>query len=119
MCMVGDLEPCEVWDERERKARKAHTCSCCYGQIRAGEVYVVHFSVFEGQANSEKMCKPCHAARAEFAKAHDGSLCSPSYFGRMLMECIGENGEDDDPENKRWVELRDEMDARGTVSADA
>ena len=89
MCYI-DLEPCEVWEERERKARKEHRCSCCHGAILAGQVYLVHFSVFEGTATSGKMCTACRDDRATFAADHDGTLCTPSYFPQMLRECIGE-----------------------------
>lgn len=93
MCFV-DLDPCEVWQERDRKARKEHKCSCCHRTIKPGEMYLVHFSVFEGNPESQKCCKECEADRAEFAKAHDGTLCTPHHLPEMVRSCIGE-GDDD------------------------
>lgn len=110
MCFV-DLEPCEVWDERDRKARKEHKCSACGGKITVGSLYVVHFNVFEGEAKSDKMCKPCEAARREFAKDHDGMLCMPRELINMIRECIGEEGGEEFA-NPRWIELIAEMNAR-------
>lgn len=92
MCFV-DLEPCQLWDERHRKARKPHRCSCCRREIRAGETYLIHFSVFEGMATTEKCCPECEADREIFAKAHDGTLCSPGWLVTMIGDCMSEEPE--------------------------
>lgn len=99
MCFV-DLDPCEVWRETERKARKPHRCSCCKAAINPGQLYLVHFNVFEGTVTNEKMCLPCRDDRKEFADGHGGTLCSPGSLVQMVGECIGE-GDDDD----RWRNL--------------
>ena len=93
MCDIY-LEPCEVWVETHRKARKEHECSCCFRKIVRGETYLIHFDVFEGRANSRKMCQQCEADRKEFADDHDSLLCDPSYFPEMLGNCIGDDGDD-------------------------
>lgn len=90
MCFV-DLEPCEVWEERHRKARKVHRCSCCGRAISPGERYLVHFSVFQGDPTSEKCCAACEADRQKFADAHGGTLCTPGWLPNMLRSCIGED----------------------------
>lgn len=110
MCYV-DLEPCEVWDERERKACKSHKCNCCGGAIRPGEMYLVHFSVFEGLPNSEKMCGPCRDDRKEFADAHDGTLCQPHHLWEMVSGCIGEGFDEGDDE--KWKAMLARIDDRG------
>lgn len=107
MCFVA-LEPCKVWQETERKARKSHECSCCHGTIKAGAMYLVHFSVFDGTATSEKMCGPCEADRKEFADAHESLLCSPGWLRRMVRDCMGE-GDDDE----KWRAMLDRIKARG------
>jgi len=110
MCYI-DLEPCEVWIETESRARKPHKCGCCGGVIRPGEVYVRHFSKFEGTVSAEKMCKPCEADRDEFAKAHDGMYSSPSYMPHLIHECI-----DEEPESReKWEPMLDRFKSRRTA----
>jgi hypothetical protein len=108
MCFI-DLDPCEVWDERERKARKEHKCGACGKTIRVGETYLTHFSVFEGNANSEKMCFPCRDDRKQFADAHDGTLMTPSFLRQMVAECISEGDEESE---RQWKPLLDRIDSR-------
>ena len=103
MCDI-DLEPCDVWSEVERTARKAHRCSACGGPIRSGERYTVHFSKYEGEVCSAKMCVACGAARQEFAEAHgsdygSASLCQPPALVGFLRDCIADG---DDESETRW-----------------
>jgi hypothetical protein len=104
MCYV-DLEPCEVWEERHRKARRQHRCSCCRRAIQPGEQYLVHFSVFEGNAETQKCCAECERDRQTFADAHGGTLCQPSFLPEMLGNCIG-----DEPESEAdWRPMLDRI----------
>jgi hypothetical protein len=108
MCFV-DLEPCEIWNEKHRTARKEHSCSCCDRTIRIGEVYLVHFDVFEGQTTSEKCCAECESDRDIFANEHEGTLCSPGWLQNMIRDCIGE-----DPESKDvWLPMLERIKNRG------
>jgi len=110
VCVIDQLDPCEVWRETLCRARKSHRCSCCRGLIRQGETYIVHFSVFEGNASSEKICSACLADREEFCREHiNGQLCGPSFFSELLDECIAEG----DPESeRRWLPMRRARDER-------
>lgn len=119
MCDIDDGERCEVWCETQRRARKPHRCNACHGPIGEGEIYLVHFSKFEGYVSSEKMCVECELARQEFADAHNGVLWSPSIMRAMLTECIDEGATADeeggtivDPEDARWQMMVEAMDAR-------
>jgi hypothetical protein len=112
MCYV-DLEPCKVWQERDRTARKRHRCDGCRGPILPGETYTAHFSVFEGRALSEKMCGGCDADRSEFAVAHEGMLCTPGDLRNMIRECMGES--EDDDERKKWQAMLDRIKSRGAA----
>lgn len=110
MCEYDDGEYCQVWNEQQRKARKEHKCSCCGRIIRAGEKYLVHFSVYDGDATSNKMCSECERDRDTFAKAHHGFLLAPYYFPEALSGCIA----DGDPgSDKRWRPMLDAIEARG------
>ena len=93
MCFI-DLDPCEVWVERDRKARKEHVCHGCKRTIRVGETYLSHFDVFEGQPTSQKCCRECAADREEFAKEHDGMMGTPSRLLADLHDCLGEGDND-------------------------
>lgn len=112
MCYI-ELEPCQVWSEHERKARKAHTCSCCRGPIAPGERYLVHFSVLDGDTTSEKCCLACNAARLEFGNAHD-SIPTPQYFPVLLADCIAEGDEESET---RWKPMLQAIEARRPARA--
>ena len=111
MCQI-ELEPCEVWIETERRARKAHRCSCCAGGIPSGALYTVHFSVQDGEAVPEQLCGACADARGAFARAHGEVVPTPSYFPTLLWECIAEG----DPESEtRWRPMLDAIRARAAA----
>lgn len=108
MCSI-DLDPCDVWSETWRRARKDHACSCCGGAIASGERYVAHFSKFEEYIDTAKLCSPCHEAREEFANAHDAGSPQPGYFRELLTSCISDGDEESDA---KWKPMLDAMDAR-------
>lgn len=120
MCVI-ELEPCTVWQEHEVTARKAHMCDCCRGEIPAGARYVRHFSVFEGDASTEKLCKACEEVRQAFDLVH-GTHGTPSSMPDLLSECVSEEwtwspNEDDDERvltevGALWRQALDEMKAR-------
>src|SRR5258706_14864271 len=105
MCSL-DYEPCEVWDEYQRVARKPHRCSSCRRVIYVGEKYLVHFSVYEGDWSSEKMCGLCDEIRGEFSYAHEGMIPLPSSLASTLSQCIVEG---DDESETRWKPLLSEI----------
>lgn len=107
MCDI-DLEPCDLWSEKQVKARKPHTCSCCGGAIKPGELYTKHFSKFEGDTTSEKACSACQAMRDEFLEIHK-TVGNPGYMEDALRDCIEmEEYEGNDAMAKKW---RGELDA--------
>lgn len=86
MCSI-DLDPCSVWRETPRVARKPHLCDGCGQEIRPGDAYLVHFDIFEGEANNERACFVCWWVRQVFADAH-GQSFAPSGLWTQLDECI-------------------------------
>lgn len=113
MCDI-DLEASDLYSITERKARKTHRCDACRGPIVPGERYEKHFMVQDGTAITEKCCRLCADAMAEFAKAHHGQHSNPAYFVELLSGCIGPH--DDDGLSARWTELRDALDARRSAA---
>ncbi len=113
MCYI-DLEPCSVWSESERKARTLKRCTVCDGPIKPGEMYVKHFSVFEGAPTFAVMCSACKGDRQLFAEAHDGMSPTPADFLRLLDECIDEDSEDD---SDGWKAMLARIEARGAAAA--
>ena len=95
MCEL-DLEPCEVWNQTERTARKPHRCDCCRRPIGQGQRYVNTFWKFEGEVGTAKACADCQVDIKAFAAAHGGSQFMPDYFVDVLKECIW----DGDPESE-------------------
>lgn len=86
MCSI-DLEPCDLWRETPRIARKPHRCSACGAAIHPGTAYLDHFSLFEGVSSSESACFTCWLAREEFADAH-GQRFPPSALADLLADCL-------------------------------
>lgn len=97
MCDIS-LEPCDVWTETERTARKEHVCSSCRGRILPKARYWTHFSKYDGEVSFQRICGPCYAARDEFANAHE-STPVPAYFPTLLRECIDDH---DEESKRRW-----------------
>lgn len=118
MCEIdtSDWEPCAVWDERQVRARKAHLCDCCGGDISPGEHYLRHFSVADGSANSEKCCASCRQLRDDFGKEHHVTTF-PGGLRYLLEECA-DYGEDD-ANTARWREALVAMDARRAARREA
>lgn len=108
MCAI-DLDPCDVWQETPRKARKEHVCTSCDGKIQTGERYLVHFSIFDGSICHGKLCSACEAARAEFTDEHDGMLPQPDYFPQLLSDCVA----DGDEGSKKWAKMLVALHTRG------
>lgn len=130
MCEIN-LEPCDVFQDTHRRARKPHVCDCCGGAIDPGEVYIAHFSVMDGDITAEKMCALCDLAAADFQQEHK-TRSNPSYMRELLEEClVDETGQEsvyiDDEETRqlmsataaKWKRYLDEMnerrEARGTT----
>lgn len=113
MCYL-DLEPCEVFDERERRARKEHKCDCCHGLILKGQKYHSHFSIFENEITSEKICEKCYADREKFAKEHDNMRTTPGYTYEAITECYHES--DGWREKVKWKRILKRMDRRKAVT---
>ena len=112
MCDI-DLEPCEVFRETPVKAaRKAHVCSCCGGPIRAGEGYLQHFSVYDGEVRTEKACAACVAMTQAFAKAHSGHYSNPSYMPDLLQGCVDSGDED----AAQWIAALEALRQRGAIA---
>jgi hypothetical protein len=49
----------DVYDEKERRARKAHLCSACGEAIRIGDLYWRIGTIFEREARSLRRCQRC------------------------------------------------------------
>jgi len=91
MCDLSDEERAEAFRETHVKARKPHKCECCGRQIRTGETYLRHWSVYEGNVSNAKLCSDCASDRAEFAAAHGGWLVHPCAFFDYLTGCVAEH----------------------------
>ena len=108
MCEVNyDDDVCSVFSETTPRARKPHRCDGCDAVIPVGTVHVRVFTVFDGDASSERECPACTKARVEFQKEHRFTS-TPSSFGDFLETCIDEG----EPGVERWIAMRDAIAAR-------
>ena len=100
MCELDFDGHCEVWEQRLIvKSRKDHYCHGCGGTISIGASYISHFSVFEGDTSSERMCLPCKTIMDAFEREH-GRQVSPDSLFDFLRECLDEeNWAIDDPDD--------------------
>jgi hypothetical protein len=85
-----------------RKARKPHKCCECRGLISAGENYHYHHGVWDGNADSFKVCADCEALRVD---ADQGVIYAEDRTGfGCLCETIGELGGNGVALVRRYVE---------------
>ncbi len=89
-----DCERPDVCNVVTRKARKAHKCCECGGDIPVGSAYQYISIVFDGTADSFKTCDSCAKVRgAEQAKDRDD--CGPCIGDlREWFSEVGESLED-------------------------
>jgi hypothetical protein len=111
-----DLEPCEVWKETKiGKARKAHKCDCCHGPIRVGEPYTKLFTVYEGDASSEKSCSACDDDVATFQDDHTVRGV-PSYMPELYQQCVQDSMDEGDAVNAdKYQQILKRRAERGTA----
>lgn len=110
MCSIDTDSYSELWDERQVKSRKPHLCDCCGGRILVGQIYTKHFSKFEGEITSEKICNDCFVDRSEFSKAHEYWTPSPGCTKEMVEECMRER--ESFPMMLKWARMIKRMDRR-------
>ena len=65
---ADDCEPCGVYRDGWRKARKEHTCSACSSTIRPRDRYFYIYAVNSEGAWHCKRCARCEAIHAHLAK---------------------------------------------------
>lgn len=113
MCSGPDLDPCDVWKLTSHKARKEHRCECCHTTINPGERYWRLFTVYEGEAGSEKSCNACNEAAEEFAAGHY-VRSGPGSMRDLYQQCVMESEDDGDTESwAKWTQVLEDIDARG------
>lgn len=66
MCELPEAYGCET-----PTARKNHTCCECRGLIHSGEQYHRHHGIWDGEAETFKVCLECDALRDECDKNID------------------------------------------------
>lgn len=59
MCEMPTVYGCD-----HPKARKEHTCYECRGKISIGETYHKHHGIWDGEADTFKVCNDCEVLRA-------------------------------------------------------
>lgn len=72
MCLIDDSDgPVIVLHSRQQRARKPHRCHECRRTIQPGEVYTDDRIVFDGSAQTVKVCPHCMAVRG-YLQQHCG-----------------------------------------------
>ncbi len=87
MCLVS--EPCDVWNETHRRARKEHQCTACDMAIRRFESYIEIRSLFEGDWETYRVHLNCYHVGQELMKQCE--MWNPA----VLAEDLREHGYDD------------------------
>ncbi len=91
MCEIySDGDTCDVWEERQVRARKRHRCHECGGHIEAGTNYRRIDSLYEGTWAHHRVCEPCWEVWERFSREH-GSLIVLNTLEEMLVECVDYN----------------------------
>jgi hypothetical protein len=76
----GD-EPCAVYEQTSRTARKQHTCDACGSAIAVGQRYAYVFLIWDGARYQYRRCPRCEAIHA-----HLRAKCSAECGGRWPDE---------------------------------
>jgi len=58
-CYCEDAEPCEVWDERRRRAAKAHRCYECKETIEPKDEYLHISTLHDRRWSAFTICEYC------------------------------------------------------------
>ena len=90
MCDFEVDDYCQVWNKTYPRARKQHVCNSCRTAIQPGEQYLRLFSVYDGNADTDKACMVCATLWESFVDAH-GSGFQPYMLDEMLTDCIADN----------------------------
>lgn len=103
-CSTDDFEPCRVYVERVRKAKKEHKCYECGEAIKIGTKYTEGSGIDgNGSAFRHRVCTPCMRIIEHYCP-------SGHVFGglrEILLECIGFDyvtGPDPDEEDNPWFD---------------
>lgn len=105
MCGYDDAERCSVFDETERKSRKAHTCDECRKPIPVATKYMRIKSLFDGSWSTAAIHLECWRAREEL----DFGICKNRLVivegpdGQGIIADLKEHAEEH-PEAKRLLE---------------
>jgi hypothetical protein len=86
MCTI-DAEPCPVWVETPRTARKGHVCHGCGAVIRPGEAYTEIRWLGDGYAGTERECFGCWWIAQVLGAAHHVRPL-PSNLWQELQDCM-------------------------------
>lgn len=113
MCEFEYDDGYTLWHEKPRRAAKPHVCSACGAAIARGEIYLAHFSKYEGGLRTGRLCGPCRVDRDEFAEAHEGVTPPPSGFESILVDCMNEG----DEERARWTPAYEALRSRRMAAA--
>lgn len=71
-----------------RTARKQHSCCECRGQIQPGERYNYHSGVWDGRAESFKVCPECDGLRALMDDgAYEDELTALGCISADISDC--------------------------------
>jgi len=65
---VGDCDNADFHSETSPVAKKIHTCSECNRIIHVGEKYSREFGIWDGRAETFKICHDCLSIRDQFFK---------------------------------------------------
>src|SRR5687767_6685191 len=79
MCFDGGDAP-RVYEERHHKARKEHKCCECRLPIRPGERYLACFGVWDGTAETFKICEVCEWFRSRIIEIEEEAGCAGESF---------------------------------------
>jgi hypothetical protein len=90
MCNFDVDDYCQVWNKTYPRAKKQHVCNSCRTTIQPGEQYLRIFSVYDGNADTDKACMVCATLWESFVDAH-GSGFQPQMLDEMLTDCIADS----------------------------
>lgn len=113
MCEIyDDADMCDVWEERQVRARKSYRCSECGGQIESGSHHRRIDTLYEGSWDHHRVCEPCWDLWTRFSAEH-GNRIVLNTLEETLSECVDYS----DESAERWKRDLEAMRERRRAAA--
>lgn len=109
MSCYCDADPPSAFTASHPKARKAHCCDECRGQIQPGELYHRYWGVWNGEQSTYRVCQDCEDV-AKWYTSHVKCFGECRAFGTLHSDMYEDAMEHDDDAQGWLMEVAEKLD---------